>query len=240
MNISHLGLRIKSQREKNRLTQQQLAHSLTISAQAISKWERGENAPDISMLKPLSLLLGVSIDWLLTGGEAQSDTFKATILCTSLRDFAVRSAAFSCKDIALYMNALFQGITDIVLLYEGVPIKYVGDGFLAYFSGDAHAKRAHEATQKAMKILKEPTLLMTLNTGDIYLGTIGHSDYSRPDIIGDAVNVSFLLNAWATKHATASVVISDTTMRQLSVSGYIKQENISLSETHQLTCYKNV
>lgn len=240
MNISQLGLRIKTQREKNRLTQQQLAHSLTISAQAISKWERGENAPDISMLKPLSLLLGVSIDWLLTGGDEKSDTFEATILCTSLRDFAERSTVFSCKDVALYMNALFQGITDIVLLFEGVPIKYVGDGFLAYFSGGAHAKRAHEATQKAMQILKNPTLLMTLNTGDIYLGTIGHTDYSRPDIIGDAVNVSFLLNSWATRHSNASVVVSGTTMSQLTVSGYFKQENISLSDTHQLTLYKNV
>jgi transcriptional regulator with XRE-family HTH domain len=53
------------------LTQKQLADSLNVTDKAISKWERGLSFPDISMLEPISELLGVSIMEILAG-ERQS------------------------------------------------------------------------------------------------------------------------------------------------------------------------
>jgi len=132
MNLSKLGLRIKSLREKKRLTQSQLANSLHISAQAVSKWERGENAPDITMLVPLSSILEVSIEWLLSGSENENNTFEATVLCTSHRDFANRALVNPPNKIALWINGLFHTMTEAVLGYNGVPVKYTGDGFLVY------------------------------------------------------------------------------------------------------------
>ena len=69
MNLKELGKRIRAQREKCRLKQVDIANALQISAQAVSKWERGENAPDIAVLLDLTRLLGVSTDWLL-GADA--------------------------------------------------------------------------------------------------------------------------------------------------------------------------
>ncbi len=63
--LRDLAARIRTQREKRGLTQSEVAQALEISPQAVSKWERGENAPDISQLVPLGELLDVSIDWLL-------------------------------------------------------------------------------------------------------------------------------------------------------------------------------
>ncbi len=51
-------------REKN-ITQETLAELLGVSTQAVSKWEREETYPDITMLIPLASYFGVSIDELL-------------------------------------------------------------------------------------------------------------------------------------------------------------------------------
>ena len=79
MDLRKLGVRIKRRREKRHLRQSDIASALRISAQAVSKWERGENAPDISLLVELARLLDVSVEWLLGGMAGETDTFEATV-----------------------------------------------------------------------------------------------------------------------------------------------------------------
>jgi transcriptional regulator with XRE-family HTH domain len=47
---------------KRGLTQRELADSLYLSSQAVSKWENRQAAPDIFMLPKLANLLGCRID----------------------------------------------------------------------------------------------------------------------------------------------------------------------------------
>lgn len=56
---------IKKLREKNGLTQEQMAERLMISRQAVSRWENGETQPDTESLKLLSKEFDVSINTLL-------------------------------------------------------------------------------------------------------------------------------------------------------------------------------
>ena len=72
MNLKQLGSRIREMRERRGLKQADIARALQISAQAVSKWERGDNAPDISLLLDLSRLLGVTTDWLLGRDETDA------------------------------------------------------------------------------------------------------------------------------------------------------------------------
>jgi transcriptional regulator with XRE-family HTH domain len=53
-------------RKANKLTQLELAEKLNYSDKAISKWERGESLPDIVILKQLSDMYGVNVDYILT------------------------------------------------------------------------------------------------------------------------------------------------------------------------------
>ena len=53
---------IKRLRMKRGLTQRELADSLYLSSQAVSKWENRQAAPDIFMLPKLANLLGCRID----------------------------------------------------------------------------------------------------------------------------------------------------------------------------------
>ena len=57
-----LGAKVRLQHERLGLKQIGLANALQVSLQAVTKRERRENAPDISLLIPLSKLLGISAD----------------------------------------------------------------------------------------------------------------------------------------------------------------------------------
>lgn len=56
---------LKHLREKNGLTQEQLAERLMVTRQAVSRWENGETQPNTDTLKLLSKAFHVSINTLL-------------------------------------------------------------------------------------------------------------------------------------------------------------------------------
>lgn len=60
-----IGDKIKLLRRKRKLTQSQLANELNVSAQAVSKWEKGLSYPDIETIIKISELFGVTTDYLL-------------------------------------------------------------------------------------------------------------------------------------------------------------------------------
>lgn len=68
MDNKKTGELILKLRTEKGLTQKQLADRLHISDKAVSKWERGQGLPDISLLKDLSGIFGVNIEGLLNGG----------------------------------------------------------------------------------------------------------------------------------------------------------------------------
>lgn len=57
-----IGNQIKALRTQRAVTQETLAEKLGVSAQAVSKWERGSATPDIALLPAISAYFGVSID----------------------------------------------------------------------------------------------------------------------------------------------------------------------------------
>lgn len=52
-------------RTKEGLTQEELAGRLSVTRQAVSRWEMGETTPNIETLKQLSIMFNVSINTLL-------------------------------------------------------------------------------------------------------------------------------------------------------------------------------
>lgn len=66
-----IGENIKRFRLEHGLTQEEIADHLGVSFQSISKWERGDGYPDITMLPALSNYFGISIDELLGMSNAE-------------------------------------------------------------------------------------------------------------------------------------------------------------------------
>lgn len=64
--MSHaIGENIKRLRRERKVTQEALASQLGLSCQAVSKWERGDSLPDISVIVPLANFFRVSTDEIL-------------------------------------------------------------------------------------------------------------------------------------------------------------------------------
>lgn len=62
-----IGQFIAALRKANGFTQQEVADRLNVSNKAVSRWERDESAPDLSVIPALAELLGVTCDELLKG-----------------------------------------------------------------------------------------------------------------------------------------------------------------------------
>lgn len=73
MNI-YFSENLKKFRIENKLTQETLANQLGVSFQAVSKWERGDSYPDITMLPVIASFFQVSVDDLLGVNRAENET----------------------------------------------------------------------------------------------------------------------------------------------------------------------
>lgn len=74
MNLTKFGQFLKQTRQAHGLTQADLAKHLGITPQAVSKWERGENMPDVTFFPDLSALYNLPIDTLLTAEQLEPET----------------------------------------------------------------------------------------------------------------------------------------------------------------------
>lgn len=70
--IINFGDQLKSLRKQKGVTQEELASFLGITFQAVSKWERGEGLPEISLLPLIADFFCITIDELLGSGSEKS------------------------------------------------------------------------------------------------------------------------------------------------------------------------
>lgn len=64
-----LAAKLKLQREKRNLSQEEVAKNIKVSRQTISNWETGKTLPDINSLILVSNLYETSLDFMLKGDE---------------------------------------------------------------------------------------------------------------------------------------------------------------------------
>lgn len=68
-----IGSFLAALRKANGLTQKQLAEKLNVSDKAVSRWERDECAPDLSLIPVIAEIFGITSDELLRGQRAATD-----------------------------------------------------------------------------------------------------------------------------------------------------------------------
>ena len=71
MNQECIGKFIANCRKEQKLTQEELAEKLGITAKAVSKWECGKGLPDPSIMLELCKILKITVNDLLSGEKAR-------------------------------------------------------------------------------------------------------------------------------------------------------------------------
>ena len=80
MNTYVTGATIKELREKQNMTQAELAEKIGVSSKTISKWETAKGLPDITLLQPLAQALGISVIELMNGQHITNQNVSANML----------------------------------------------------------------------------------------------------------------------------------------------------------------
>jgi len=136
MNQYITGNTIKSLREKQKMTQAELAKLLCVSDKTISKWETGRGYPDICFLEPLTKTLKVSIIELLSGNKITNQNTSANLkksrfytcpICGNVI-FSLGDALVSCCGIQL-LPLEAELPTDDFLDQHKITIQNVEDEF---------------------------------------------------------------------------------------------------------------
>ena len=65
MNQEKIGRFLKQLRMEKQLTQEKLSETLGVSRRTVSRWETGNNLPDLSILVELADFYDVSVDYIL-------------------------------------------------------------------------------------------------------------------------------------------------------------------------------
>lgn len=95
MDQKKVGLFLKELRKEKNITQEALAEKLNVSSRTISRWETGNNMPDISLLVELSKVYHVSIPEIVDGERKSEKMNQET------RDTVVKMAEYSKNEVKI-------------------------------------------------------------------------------------------------------------------------------------------
>ena len=114
MDQAKIGSFLRELRKEKQLTQEQLAEQLSVTARTVSRWENGNNLPDLSILVELSEFYGVDIREIIDGERMQTEMnedMKDTL--AKVADYSEAEKAKLVKD--LRMNVILSCIAHLVL-----------------------------------------------------------------------------------------------------------------------------
>ncbi len=114
MNMKKTGILLKELRKENGMTQEQLAEKLNVAGRTVSRWETGNNLPDLDVLVEIADLYNVDIREIIDGerkGEKMTSDEKDTLL--KVADYSNEMK----KNIMRNMHLLFIGGTVAAVIY---------------------------------------------------------------------------------------------------------------------------
>ena len=103
-----VGSFLKELRNEKDLTQENLAEQLNVSNRTISRWETGNNMPDISMLVEIAEFYDVSIPEIIDG-ERKSETMNQETKDTAMKmvEYSKNEGKVVKRKVAGYLMTLF-------------------------------------------------------------------------------------------------------------------------------------
>ncbi|MBQ8894538.1 MAG: helix-turn-helix transcriptional regulator [Clostridia bacterium] len=170
-----IGQFIAALRKANGMTQQEVADRLNVSNKAVSRWEREETAPDLSLIPALAELFGVTCDELLRGERSRPE--KPLQRPGRQLDALARRAMIDFKTVIWISLALsLVGVICMFGISYGFYKPVIGFAVLLLFEVAAVVAAAI-AVNKIKELLREPELLKDPHGLERCLGQYGFSAF---------------------------------------------------------------
>ena len=125
-----MGSFIAALRKAKGMTQRELAERLNVSDKAVSRWERDENAPDLSLIPVIAEIFGVTADELLRGDRADPSAGNPA-RAAEKREREIRRLAASVRSGFCIQSIISAGIA----LAGLVAAMILNFGFLRAYAG---------------------------------------------------------------------------------------------------------
>ena len=120
MDQQKTGALLRKLRSEKNLTQEQLAETLGVSNRSVSRWENGNNMPDLDILIELSKFYGVGVDEILDGKRKETHMDKQTTE-------TIEKVADYANEEKLKLKKTLRGLLTASLIMSAITI------FLNYF-----------------------------------------------------------------------------------------------------------
>lgn len=172
--------------KRKNMTQQELAEKLGVSDRTIGNWENGRNMPDLSLFKPLSEILGISIAELIDGGKIDKNNiaYKSEEILTNTINYQTEKIRkkenkyifFICFlsliiIIALNVNTIFNNdsLEYLPLIVLGVIFIFLG---IMNYKGNISSIHWYNRRNVSKKDVKNYGKLMGIGTIILGVGMI--------------------------------------------------------------------
>ena len=125
MDQKRIGSFLRELRTEKSLTQEQLAEKLNVSGRTVSRWENGNNMPDLSIIVELAEFYDVDIRELLNG-ERKSEKMNEDLKETSLKmaDYAEAEKQLLTKRLCIFsiigLLSLLTALVFVGLKFEQI------------------------------------------------------------------------------------------------------------------------
>lgn len=145
MNQKQIGLFLKELRKQKGLTQGQLAEMLGVSDRSVSRWENGNNMPDLSILVELADYYEIDIREIIDGerkGENMNRELKDTLLKVADYSDTQRQKAEKAGNNAFGITFIICAITIVTqLLISNNITMVIGETIIIMIGGMAYLLR---------------------------------------------------------------------------------------------------
>jgi len=148
-----------------------------------------------------------------------------TVLFCDIRNYTSLAEKVETKHTVALLQSYYSIMTDVIKQHHGTVIQYVGDEIFAAFGAPiAHETNELNAVSCAVQMIKQLETLNKLshlvlpqpvqvgigiNSGEVFVGTIGSADKMDYSVTGDTVNTGKRIES-LTKNKPNSIFISET------------------------------
>ena len=122
-----IGERISELRKQQNISQGQLAKTLDVSRQAVSKWENDQTAPDTINLIRLADLLGTDTEYLATGVHSRIKSPPSVVTLVQKVDHVVEKVVEKPVEVekVVEVERVIEKVVEVPRVKKVIRVRYV-------------------------------------------------------------------------------------------------------------------